>query len=110
MAIHSHHIPPKRDTAEIANGFLIYNGSAGYVVPASGGKITPQCLSDIENTLGNHMSLYGHAITRGGKTKGHDSPAATPVVWFPNLGTEQTDEIFSVDCFGELVAAVGVRC
>ena len=66
------------DTAEIANGYIIYYGT---VVPASGGKITPQCLSDIEKALGNNVTLYGHAITRGGKRKVTITPAATPVVW-----------------------------
>ena len=67
----------ERDSAELANGYLIYHGSG---VPASGAKITPQALYDIEKTLGNNVTLYGHAITRGGKTKVTITPAATPVV------------------------------
>jgi len=87
----------KRDTAKMANGYLIYHG---FAAPASGGKITPQCLSDIEKTLGNNVTLYGHAITRGGKTKVTITPAATPVVWIPNFSSEKTDESFSVDSLG----------
>ena len=87
----------KRDSAELANGYLIYHGSG---VPASGAKITPQALYDIEKTLGNNVTLYGHAITRGGKTKVTITPAATPVVWIPNFSSEKTDESFSVYSFG----------
>ena len=87
----------KRDSAELANGYLIYHGSG---VPASGAKITPQALYDIEKTLGNNVTLYGHAITRGGKTKVTITPAATPVVWIPNFSSEKTDESFSVYSLG----------
>ena len=87
----------KRDTAEMASGYLIYHGS---VVPASGGNISPQCLSDIENTLGNDVTHYGHAITRGLKTKVTITPAAAPVVWISQFSSERVDESFSVDSLG----------
>ena len=70
----------------MANGYLIYHG---YVVPAVGGNVAPQCLSDLEKTLGNNVTLYGHAISRGGKTKVIITPAATPVVWTPNFSREK---------------------
>ena len=62
---------------------------------------TPPCLSDIEKTLGNNVTLYGHAITRGGETKVTITPAATPVVWIPNFSSEKTDESFSVFSLGQ---------
>ena len=70
----------------MANWYLIYHG---YVVPAVGGHVAPQCLSDLEKTLGNNVTLYGHVITRWGKTKVTITPAATPVVWNPIFGSER---------------------
>ena len=40
------------------------------------------CLSDIEAEIGNSVTMYGHAITRGG-TKVTITPSPTPVVWVP---------------------------
>ena len=39
-------------------------------------------LSDIEQELGNSLTLYGHSITRGG-AKVAISPSPSPVVWLP---------------------------
>ena len=78
--------------------------------PASGGKQTPRYLSDMEKLWGNNVTLYGHAIARGGNTKFTITPAATPVIWIPKFSSEKTGESFSVDSFAVFVAIVGVRC
>ena len=89
----------KRDNAEMANAFLIYNPD-GSASGGSDGKVTPTCLADIEKTLGNNVTLYGHAITRGGKTKVTITPASTPVAWIPTFSPDKSDESFSVDSLG----------
>ena len=40
-------------------------------------------LHEVEGELGNNLTLYGHAITRGG-SKVSITPSPTPVVWLPN--------------------------
>ena len=50
----------KKDTAELANGFMIFNKDG-----ALEGK--PKCvlLSEVEKEIGNNVSAYAHSITRG---------------------------------------------
>ena len=69
----------KKDNAELANGFMIFN-KAG--TPLEG---KPKCvlLSDVEQEIGNNLTLYAHAITRGG-AKVTITPSPTPVVWLPH--------------------------
>ena len=45
----------------------------------------PKCvlLSDVEKEIGNNLTLYVHAITRGG-AKVTITPSPTPVVWLPH--------------------------
>ena len=45
----------------------------------------PKCvlLSDVEKEIGNNLTLYAHAITRGG-AKVTITPSPTPVVWLPH--------------------------
>ena len=40
-------------------------------------------LSDVEKEIGNNLTLYAHAITRGGP-KVTITPSPTPVVWLPH--------------------------
>ena len=49
------------------------------------------------------MTLFGHAITRGGKTKVMITRAAKPVVLVPNFSSEKSGESFSVDYVGNLL-------
>ena len=67
----------KKDNAELANGFMIFN-KAGTPL-----EDKPKCvlLSDVENEIGNNLTLYAHAITRWG-SQGHDytKPDASSVV------------------------------
>ena len=51
----------KKDNAELANGFMIFNKTGA---PLEG---KPSCvlLCDVERELGNNVQLYAHAITRG---------------------------------------------
>ena len=65
----------KKDTAELANGFMIFNKDG---TPLEG---KPKCvlLSDVENEMGNNLTLYGHSITRGG-VRVTITPSPTPVV------------------------------
>ena len=69
----------KKDTAEQANGFMIFNKDG--VTPLQG---KPKCvlLSDVEAEVGNSLTLYGHSITRGGN-KVTVTPSPTTVVWVP---------------------------
>ena len=82
----------KRDSAELANAYLLYQGAS-----ASGEKFKPQTMHDLEKSLGNNITLYGHAITRGGKTKVTVTPSPTPVIWMP-INDEKTDSQFSAEC------------
>ena len=68
----------KKDTAELANGFIIFNKDG---TP----EVKPKCvlLSDVEKEIGNNLTLYAHAITRGG-AKVTITPSPTPVVWLPH--------------------------
>ena len=68
----------KKDNAELANGFMIFN-KAG--TPLEG---KPSCvvLCDVEKEIGNNVTLYAHAITRGG-AKVTITPSPAPVVWLP---------------------------
>ena len=68
----------KQDTAELANGFIIFNKGGTL-------EVNPTCvlLSDVEQEIGNHLSLYAHAITRGGANV-TITPSPTPVVWLPH--------------------------
>ena len=66
----------KRDNAELANGFMIFNKNG---VPLEG-KPKLVCLADIEKEIGNNVSIYGHAITRGG-VKVTITPSPSAVAW-----------------------------
>ena len=68
----------KKDTAELANGFIIFNKDGTLE-----GK--PKCvlLSDVEKEFGNKLTLYAHAITRGAANV-TITPSPTPVVWLPH--------------------------
>ena len=62
------------------------------------------CLSDIETVMGNNLTLYGHAITRGG-TRVTITPSHSPVVWVPHapaVGGESSPAPpdFSADTLG----------
>jgi hypothetical protein len=71
----------KKDNAELANGYMILN-KAGSPLP---GNIKPKLvyLSEIEAELGNSVTLYGHAVTRGGAKKVTITPSKSPVSWVP---------------------------
>ena len=61
-------------------------------------------LSDIEAEIGNNVTMYGHAITRGG-TKVTITPSPSPVVWVPQapaVGGESSTASpdFSADTLG----------
>ena len=47
------------------------------------GKQKCVLLSDVEKEIGNNLTLYAHAITRGGN-KVTITPSPTPVVWLPH--------------------------
>ena len=68
-----------KDNAELANGYMVLNKGS---TPLQG---QPKCvtLSQVEVELGNNLTLYAHAITRGGGTKVQITPSATPVAWLP---------------------------
>ena len=68
----------KKDNTELANGFMIFNKAA---TPLEG-KPKLVLLADVEADLGNNVTLYGHAITRGG-SKVTITPSPSPVVWWP---------------------------
>ena len=69
----------KTDNAERANGFMILNKTG---TPLEGHpKLV--LLHEVEGELGNNLTLYGHAITRGG-SKVSITPSPTPVVRLPN--------------------------
>ena len=70
----------KKDNAELSNGHMIFN-KAGNPLPLAKQKL--MCLSDIEAEIGNNVTVYGHAITRGG-TKVTITPSPSPVVWVPH--------------------------
>ena len=91
----------KKDTAELGNGYMIFN-KAGTPLPLTKQKLV--CLSDIEAEIGNNVTMYGHAITRGG-TKVTITPSTSPVVWVPQApagGGEHstTPPDFSADTLG----------
>ena len=89
----------KKDNAELANGYMIFN-KAGTPLPL--GKQKLMCLSDIETDLGNSVTVYGHAITRGG-TKVTITPSPSPVVWIPHapaVGGSDAAPDFSADALG----------
>jgi hypothetical protein len=91
----------KKDTAELSNGYMIFN-KAGTPLPLGNQKMV--CLSDIETEMGNNLTLYGHAITRGG-TKVTITPSPSPVVWVPHApavgGESSTAPLdFSADTIG----------
>ena len=67
-----------KDNAELANGYMVLNKGS---TPLEG---QPKCvtLSQVEAELGNNVSLYAHAITRGG-AKVTITPSPAPVVWLP---------------------------
>ena len=69
----------KSDSAELANGFMIFNKTSTPL------ECNPKLvlLHEVEGELGNNLTLYGHAITRGG-SKVSKTPSPTPVVWLPN--------------------------
>ena len=87
----------KKDTAEQANGFVIFNKDG--VTPLQG---KPKCvlLSDVEAEVGNNLTLYGHSITRGGN-KVTITPSPTTVVWAP-------DKVFPGGEVGEQGGGSGV--
>ena len=68
----------KRDNAELANGFMIFNKNG---VPLEG-KPKLVCLADIEKEMGNNVTMYGHAITRGG-ARVTITPSPSAVAWVP---------------------------
>ncbi len=70
----------KKDNAELANGFMVFN-KAGLPLQ---GKPKLSCLHDIEREIGNNLTLYGHAITRGG-AKVTITPSPSPVAWVPSM-------------------------
>ena len=80
---------------------MIFN-KAGTPLPLTKQKMV--CLSDIEAEIGNSVTMYGHAITRGG-TKVTITPSPTPVVWVPQapaVGGESSIDSshFSADTLG----------
>ena len=80
---------------------MIFN-KAGTPLPL--GKQKMVTLSDIESEMGNNLTVYGHAITRGG-TKVAITPSPSPVVWVPQapaVGGESSvaPPDFSADTLG----------
>ena len=69
----------KQDKADAANGAMVFNKTGA---PLGLTKPKLSCLADIESELGNAVSLYGHAITRGGN-KVTITPSPTPICWVP---------------------------
>ena len=70
----------KKDIAELANGYMVLNRDG---MPLSANhKPTMRCLSDIEAELGNNVTVWGHAVTRGG-TKVTITPSPSPITWAP---------------------------
>ena len=78
----------KKDNAELANGYMIFNKGT---TPLEG-KPKLMLLADVEADLGNNVTLYGHAITRGG-SKVTITPSPSSVVWLPLAvdGSQQAD-------------------
>jgi hypothetical protein len=70
----------KRDNAELANGYMVLNKDGAPLPQNSKPKLS--CLSDIETELGNNVTVWGHAITRGG-TKVTMVPSPSPIAWVP---------------------------
>ena len=68
----------KRDNAELANGFMIFNKNGAPLE----GKPKLVCLADIEKEMGNNVTMYGHAITRGG-ARVTITPSPSAVAWVP---------------------------
>ena len=90
-----------KDNAQLANGYMIFN-KAG--TPLHLGEHKMVCFSDIETVMGNNLTQYGHAITRGG-TKVTMTPSVSPVVWVPSapaVGGESSPAPpdFSADTLG----------
>ena len=93
----------KKDNAELANGFMVFN-KAGTPIQ---GKPKLTCLHEIEKELGNSLTLYGHAITRGA-TKVTITPSPSLVAWVPTMpavGGSGSDnnhaEAFSASALGQ---------
>ena len=61
-------------------------------------------LAEIEADIGNNVTVYGHAITRGG-TKVTITPSPSPVVWAPFApavgGANSQTPAFSTDALGQ---------
>jgi hypothetical protein len=86
----------KRDSAELANGFLLFNKGGQPLAP---GKPKLMHLDAIETELGNKVTLYGHSITRGNGNKVTVVPSPTTVVWISGEGTDE----FSTDTLGHYI-------
>jgi len=70
-----------KDNAQLANGYMVLNKDGKPLSQQS--KPTLSCLSDIEKELGNNVTVWGHAITRGGN-KVIMNPSPSPVAWVPS--------------------------
>ena len=92
----------KRDTAETANGFLVFGPTA----LTSGKKPNLMCLGDIEKEQARTLNLYGHGVTRGGRTKVSITPAATPITWIASMGAHREDDKFSADALAQWLPAM----
>ena len=70
----------KKDNAELANGFVVLNKDGAAISNQSRPKLS--CLGDVESEFGNNVTLWGHAITRGG-AKVTITPSPSPIAWVP---------------------------
>ena len=90
----------KKDNAELANGYMVFNKTGQSLT----GKPKFMLLAEIEADIGNNVTVYGHAITRGG-TKVTITPSPSPVVWAPSApavgGADSQTPAFSTDALGQ---------
>ena len=86
----------KRDSAEIGNAFMSYIADVRATSLADG-KPKLHTMEDIEMEVGSHVSLYGHAVTRGA---GAITPASAPVVYVPTNCGSGSPESFSHKVLG----------
>ena len=90
----------KRDVAESANGYLLW-ANEGAIPRSNFTKHKPMCLSDIEQTLGNDVRLYGHSITRGQNQKRVTIVPSPTMVWWVAELSAIGDTDFDTNTLGQ---------
>ena len=65
----------QKDNAQLANGYMVLNTDGKPLSQQIKPKLS--CLSDIETELGNNVTVWGHAVTRGGEEGDNGSQPVT---------------------------------